>query len=195
MRIALLATLALGAALAACRAEHPAPAADRRSAVGATTSAPTIAAADADADEDSSCGLSHAVAHPDPDTLVAEFLRRDAEGEFLQASDWLDGAHACPDHEGGPDAYVVIRDYAPRELRRLPDTLEVLVTSHVLGTADYRGFVPDTATSADTVRAVRTPYGWRIASLGLRLRVLEEAARRRGDLHPPKPDDAGAGPS
>src|SRR5665213_1260842 len=59
--------------------------------------------------EDTSCDLDHTVAHGDADSLIAEFIARDAAGQFLKADTWYDGATECPGHEPGPDSYTVIK--------------------------------------------------------------------------------------
>jgi hypothetical protein len=126
-------------------------------------------------------------AHPLADSLIAEFLRRDAAGQFLRTDPWFAGATECPGHEEGPDAYAVIADYRTRELKRTPDSLAVEVTSSRLGYVESaNAFRSDSAEVVDTVRAIRTTYGWRIAAPALRQFVVESAARARGDLALPQ---------
>ena len=137
---------------------------------------------------DSDCGFVRVSGHADPDSLIAEFLRRDAAGEVMQANDWFSGATDCPHHEGGPDTYTLIASYEIRPLARLDTSVAVEVRSHRLGlvTAGVNGsqFDEDVGEIADTVRARRTGYGWRIASPALRLFVRADAPARRLDLLP-----------
>jgi len=81
------------------------------------------------APEDETCEFVASRDHPDPDSLISEFLARDAEGDFLQTSDWFAGATMCPGHEPGPDFYTVVEGYEVASLERTPHRVGVVVTS------------------------------------------------------------------
>lgn len=128
-------------------------------------------------DPDEGCGFDTTVAHPDGERLIAEFLERDAAGEFIQSSGWFTGATECPGHEPGPDAFTVIADYRVTPLGGAADTVRVAVTSTGLGTlVNGSRFEPDSRTIVDTVQAIRTRYGWRIVSPALRQFVRRTVA-------------------
>ena len=150
--------------------------------------APSVLDSDTVTGVDSDCGFVRVSGHANPDSLIAEFLRRDAAGEFLETNDWFSGATDCPDHEGGPDTYTLIASYEIRPLARLDTSVAVEVRSHRLGlvTAGVSGsqFDEDLGEIVDTVRARRTGYGWRIASPALRLFVRADAPARRLGLLP-----------
>ena len=134
------------------------------------------------APEDSACAMSHTLAHTNPDTLLAEFLARDAAGEFLDSDPWFDGATQCPGQEFAPDGYQVIDRYTAAPLARTRDTVAVVVTSRRVGIVSGQFYSPAPATIVDTVRAVSTPYGWRIESPAMRAFIQRDVASRRGDL-------------
>jgi len=56
------------------------------------------------------CGFSRTMDHADPETLVAEYVKRDANGEFMMMDLWFDTATLCPHHETVPDRASVISD-------------------------------------------------------------------------------------
>lgn len=143
---------------------------------------------------DEGCMLDTTMRHADPEALVVEFLRRDAEGQFLQTDDWFNGATTCPGHEPGPDGYTVIRSYTSSIVRRTTDEITVAVTSDVMGWTGHGGFTARPSIHVDTVMAVRTPFGWRIDDRersALRQLVLESTAAARGDLRPVADTTAG----
>jgi hypothetical protein len=93
----------------------------------------------------------------------------------------------CPDEEGGPDSYMLAAGYVARHLPGTDSTAAAVVTTHRLGfvTFDSIGrplLKVDTATTMDTVRAVRTPYGWRIDGPAFRLAVHPDAPLARSHL-------------
>jgi hypothetical protein len=148
-----------------------------------TTRALSSAVVSIASEADTSCEFVRVKAHPSADSLIAEFLRRDAVGQFLQTDSWFAGAVECPGHEPGPDAYTVIADFRTRDLDRTAASLAVEVTSRRLGFVEASGgFRADSGQPVDTVRAIRTEYGWRVAAPSLRQFVSESVARARGDL-------------
>ena len=58
---------------------------------------------------EASCDFSTTRAHPDRRKRAAEFLRRDAAGDFLRSDPWFDGATDCPGHEPGPNTLRLAR--------------------------------------------------------------------------------------
>jgi hypothetical protein len=60
---------------------------------------------------DPSCDFIKKLDHSDPNKLIEEFLKRAANGQFLKADTWLDGADLCPGHEPGPDLATVVTGY------------------------------------------------------------------------------------
>jgi len=110
--------------------------------------------------------VAHAL-HPNPSTLITEFLRRDTTGDFTSSNAWDAGAHTCPGREAGWDTYTIVTGYRLVPLRSGTDTSQYQVTYQV-----YAEAVDDSlhemrraqAPEVDTFVVVRTPYGWRIDS-------------------------------
>ena len=133
------------------------------------------------------CGLVRVQTHPDPDSLIAEYLRRDATRAEADVDDWSKGAVACPGEEGGPDMFSLAADYRTRGVQRSDSVVAVEVTTRRLGSVGFdsagRAFMKvDTSTMRDTVRAIRTPFGWRIDDMALRLNVRPDAPLSRKHL-------------
>lgn len=167
-----LSAFTVALALAGCSSPESRPAAD--------TSSPRAAAAVAPVpwylDPAEGCDFDTTAAHPDPDVLLRDYVARDAAGQFLRTDAWFAGAVECPGHEPGPDFFTVIDDHAVAPLARGVDTVRVAITSTVAGTMDAAGFRAAPGLAVDTVTAIRTPYGWRIASPALRQRVRRAVA-------------------
>ena len=174
MRLRILAGVAL-LALGACRGQQAAPVDSETARSTASTAAASAAGQPWYLDPDEGCAFDTTVAHPDPDRLVTEYLARDAAGQFLQTDAWFAGATECPGHEPGPDSYVVISEYRSAPLHRGSDSVAYAVTSTVVGMMGPAGLRSDPRTVVDTVAAVRTPFGWRIASPALRQFVRRSA--------------------
>ena len=115
---------------------------------------------------DVSCEFARSVAHPDADSLIAEFVARDARGEFLSASPWFNAAVTCPGHEPGPDVATQVQGHQLRVLARGRDSVRAEVTWERTG---YVGADHGHATGVehDTLLAIRTEFGWRIVSPAL----------------------------
>ena len=109
---------------------------------------------------DSTCNFVRTVAHPEAEALVREFVRRDASGEFLEASDWFNQAVDCPGHQGAHDVPTEARGYKLAIAYRDSAELRAEVTWDVVGKGD--AVMP--GTEVDLVRAIHTPFGWRVAS-------------------------------
>jgi len=121
------------------------------------------------------CGFVRVFAHPHPDSLVYEFLSRDASGQFLRTDEWFAGAIDCPNIEGGPDTFTLISGYSVAPLQRHENEANFLVKSERLGFVDPFEFEEDRKTVVDTIVVHRTSYGWRIKSPALRLHVLVDS--------------------
>ena len=128
-------------------------------------------AAVAEALADSTCAIDRTSKHPDAIELIREFAERDGRGEFMQASAWFDGAVTCPGHEPGPDAAAIVRGHEQRALLVSGDSVFVEVAWDRVGYGGPAGDAIAPGTELDTLRAYRTPYGWRIASPALRPRM------------------------
>jgi hypothetical protein len=125
-----------------------------------------------------SCMFQRVDLHPDPASLVEEFLDRDASGQFLRTDKWFDQATTCPGHEPGPDAFLTIADYHFETLFVSDTVARYVVTYEILGlvipalTADV--FRPNEGMRIDTLTVVSTAYGWRIKSPALLQRVFAD---------------------
>src|SRR2546425_4823908 len=121
-----------------------------------------------DAADTSGCHLVANVVHPDPYELVAEYLRRDAAGDFTSSNDWDASSKTCPGHEPGWDKGTLITSYRIDRLTEHRDTAKYLVTYEVYSPLDQDsvGFVlrPSPRQEVHTFVVLRTPYGWRIDS-------------------------------
>jgi hypothetical protein len=113
------------------------------------------------------CALVRTNAHPDADSLIAEFLRRDARGEFRQSSVWFNAAVDCPGHEPGPDQATEASGYTMRVLTRHSDSLRVEVRWTRLGYVTAGVARESLGVEIDSITAVKTPFGWRIESPAL----------------------------
>jgi hypothetical protein len=151
-----------------------------------TRSGPAAASADAPsvrevaASDTVGCAAIPGVRHLNADTLLAEFIRRDAAGELGRTGDdWFARAHLCPGSESAPRELQRISGYRWRIFAHRPDTVRAAVEWDQLGYAD-----PDSARGSDrrliidTLVAVRTAEGWRIATHpALYWRQLEPVTR------------------
>jgi hypothetical protein len=133
------------------------------------------------------CGFAERQGHPDPGPLIDEYLERDAQRAAVAVDEWFEGAVLCPDHEGGPDMYGLASGYTTRHLPSTDTTAAAIVTTRRLGYVEFPGgggsqLVIDTAITMDTVRAVRTPFGWRIDGPAFRLAVHPGSPLARSHL-------------
>ena len=139
---------------------------------------PAVDRAAANLPPDPTCGFIKVAAHPDPARLIEEFVARDARGEFTRASAWFNGAVDCPGHEPGPDEAAVVTAHEMRMVARGPDTAAAIVTWQRIGYASGDRQRRAIGVEIDTLRAVRTPFGWRVASPALNPHVPSPAASR-----------------
>jgi hypothetical protein len=120
------------------------------------------------------CELSREVIHPSPDSLLREFVRRDAAGQFTRSTDWFNQAVDCPGHEPGPDGATPVLGYHIRELARTDGS----VRSEVLWDRPRVEGSPASQPLAETLTVVRTLFGWRMRSPALNPKVPARAPRR-----------------
>jgi hypothetical protein len=125
------------------------------------------------------------MAHPDPDSLIIEFLRRDTQGQFLQTEKWLDSATVCPGNLPGPDFFTLVADVHLVASSRTADTAQYLAVYRRLGWSgrDTTGTELTVRPSprADTLRfrLVRTAFGWRVDDPEMPQYVLAATVRNR----------------
>ena len=175
----LFATLLVLAGLFACQ-RSPSPQRVVRSPQAASGAQPDDSV-DPSTGLETSCQFSKIMAHPDPRRLGDEFLLKDAAGLFLSSNAWFDGATDCPGHEPGPDTHTAIASYTTSPISS-SDTLVVIAVSYqVLGEVhadaqDSSVFEEHGRQLIDTLVIHRTPYGWRVRSPALWLRVLIDSA-------------------
>lgn len=122
------------------------------------------------------CELLQQPVNPDPVALVAEYIRRDQEGQFLGTHPWLDSAYDCPGHLPAPDSFTAVKESRIVSSIRTDSLARILVQSTVLGDIgqDSIGsvFVQRTAISVDTFVVARIRTQW-----------LEEHQVKLGQLH------------
>jgi hypothetical protein len=83
--------------------------------------------------------------------------------------------------------YGLAAGYTTRHLPATDTTAAAIVTTRRLGYVEFPGgggpqLVIDTATTVDTVRAIRTPFGWRIDGPAFRLAVHPDSPLARSHL-------------
>lgn len=144
---------------------------------------------------DESCAFVKIKAHEDVKELVHNFVRKDAEGLFLQADPWFESAVDCPGHEPAPDSYSVIKGYDIKPVDSTDKSAKFDVTYQVVGAMAYKmdteqkyviEFEPAKKPGAvkRTMEAVNTPYGWRLTGEMMNPHVLATALLKRDDLSP-----------
>ncbi len=104
------------------------------------------------------------MAHPDPDRLIQEFVARDARGEFTHPNRWFERAVACPAGKPNSAPIIMVRGYRIAIVQRTPDSVRAAVTWDQVGYGGYSADALDPGTDHDTLVAVRTSFGWCIAS-------------------------------
>jgi hypothetical protein len=125
---------------------------------------PDSAAAGAHILADSSCAFVRTAMHPDAVRLLKEFVARDARGEFIRSREWFNAAVACPGHQPAWDDAVMARNPRMSILTRGTNTVRALVVWERLGYVGPGSDAMAPGVDSDTLVALRTPYGWRIAS-------------------------------
>jgi hypothetical protein len=120
--------------------------------------------------------------------LLHEFVRRDAEGDFLRTNDWYGTAVMCPGHVPGWDEATLILGYQATSLEET-DTLSLFEVRYEEAgtlTQDERGMFlrEEQQVTTDTFRLLKTAYGWRIESPIQHQRIMPKAALGLNRMHP-----------
>jgi hypothetical protein len=153
--------------------------------VSASESAP--AAEDNPLDDDG-CGAVTSASHPDPRSLLTEYLEHNGRGEFMATSAWHDGAVECPGHTPGWDGATLVTGWSTKPLDGGRDTARFLVSYVRFGRITQDSIGPyiavDPATETDTLLFVRKSYGWRLGGFETDPHVLASGARPRLTLRP-----------
>jgi hypothetical protein len=158
------------------------PSTDSPSSAADSSSAelPGAGAAASQIPADSTCLFDTTASHPSARELLDEFLRRDAEGEFLRSSEWYGGAFTCPGHAPGWDEATLILAYHVTRLQETDTSSSFEVRYEEAGalTQDEHGFLleEEQQIAADTFRLLKTRYGWRIDSPIQHQRILSQTA-------------------
>ena len=136
------------------------------------------------------CGTATTSAHEDADALLREWVRRDAEGELLQGGAWFTGAVECPGREApAAPAFTIVAQYRIDSVV-VRDSLAVALVrwqrvGYVTGAGtNHAGFDALPGVVSETVRARRTPHGWRVVGPAPRGLVLYSAFPVRQALGP-----------
>lgn len=116
-----------------------------------------------------------------PESLVKEFVRRDAAGERLRASPWFDSVVTEADEEGGYDSFTAIKQY---QVGVAGDTVKVLVQYVILGamqqvvdgekTTGMR-LIPNDSIANEVFSVVRQGGQWKIVTPEIDQHVLASA--------------------
>lgn len=137
-------------------------------------------ATQADGADTDGCGFLAVQAHPDPDSLIADYLRRDGAGEFTRTNAWRDTAMACPAHAPGWDGFTIISAFTLEALDRSDDQARYRVSYQRFGylEQDSTGFHVrrDAGEERTTATLRHTASGWRIEDWDNEPHVLEQAA-------------------
>jgi hypothetical protein len=153
---------------AACSRSDQSHRAGTDTAARADTSSPDTASFDDPIDPQTglgqSCEFVKTLAHPKPDALLHEFLRRAAAGEFAEAEEWLPAALDCPGHEPGHDIFSVVRSYSAARLDSVRDTVRYTLSRPTIGFRSSARFYRELDSLHDTVTLYHTRFGWRIKS-------------------------------
>jgi hypothetical protein len=115
----------------------------------------------------------------DPVGLVKEYVKRDANGERLQAEPWFQQVVTWPE-EPGYDSYTVIRSYSVERPTIQGSPAKILVRYDVIGWVQWQDgeqvFLDQEMSQAITFVVVRDDNGWRIDGPQFGQRVLAEIA-------------------
>lgn len=96
--------------------------------------------------------------HLEPATLVNEYVKRDANGEFLKTNEWWNTAVACPACMGGPDTFTVISSY---EIKKI-DNWKYTVLYKIEGVVSGETFTTQKKTKSYTFDIVKTAWGHKL---------------------------------
>ncbi len=151
----------------------------------ASSAAATAAVADV-VDDTAQCLADTLPVHASANQLVAEYLERDADGQFLggdaDPGRWYEGALACPGHTPGWDTAVLVFDWKLRTLNQGNARATYPVESRAFGTSesDSAGLIlrPSHSIQLDTLTLARTRRGWRLIGFSRMPHVLPAALLR-----------------
>lgn len=93
-----------------------------------------------------------------PADLVQEYVKRDANGEFLQTNDWWNTAVACPACMGGPDTFTVISSYQIKRAGELKYSVVYQTEGRISGDA----FTPQKKKESQSFTVVKTDWGYKL---------------------------------
>jgi hypothetical protein len=124
---------------------------------------------------DHDCTFVQVSAHPDPDSLIHEFVARDAAGQLTDTSEWFKGAVTCPGRDL-PAEIEMARNPRLTVGRHSRDSVYATVSWDRVAVLRRGEYVQDPGPEVDTVVAVQTPFGWRMRS---------PITRRHGPVPPP----------
>lgn len=112
-----------------------------------------------------------------PEELVAEYLGRDARGEFLDGG--FAGLVLCPGRWPGWDAATLIGGFQVGSASYAKDTARILVVYRVFADLwqDSIGVHPRVERTQETFVVVLSPFGWRIDSPIINQHLLSDAAK------------------
>jgi hypothetical protein len=131
---------------------------------------------------DEGCGFLAVPRTQSPESLVAEYLRRDGAGDFLGPHPWQDSALTCAGHLPGWDVSAVIAGYTQGPPRTAGDTTRIPVRYQVLGDLSsdsaYQPVFTAHRDSEDvTFIVIQTPHGVRIDGPQLNQHLLLPTVR------------------
>lgn len=141
----------------------------------------SASAASAAARAGDACAIVATPAHEDPEALLREWVKRDAEGELLRRGAWLDGATSCPAREPAvAPVFAVVAAYDVDSVVVRDSSAAAWVRwrriGYVAGSGtNHASFEALPGVAEQRVRAMRTPHGWRIITPSTRGMVLYSA--------------------
>ncbi len=129
--------------------------------------------------KDPQCGFVRVNQFSEAQSLVSEFVRRAANGQFVSRWEdaeghpgrawaaWFDSALACPSRQPRPAApfvlpSVVIASYSIGTVRAVRDGVTVPIAYEELGSLAAGVFQSARSHRQVEISVVRTPWGWRI---------------------------------
>lgn len=109
----------------------------------------------------------------EPEELVRDYLKRDADGEFTLASNWFESVNLCPGHEEAPEVHYVTKSMRIDKTEVNDGHATVHVSYSVIGEIEYDGandswhFIRGPKKEKRTYKLVHTEYGWRFRAVHL----------------------------
>ncbi len=111
-----------------------------------------------------------------PEQLVREYVKRDANGEFLQTNEWWNSAVACPECMGGPDTFTVISSYKIRKI----SNLQFEVTYDIEGTLSGASFKTEKRKDPESFTVVKTQWGFKLDKKSFQMVRADVALKKYG---------------